>query len=282
MNTKISLKQKLLATGYFIDNKYLDEYIELVLQPATTDSYVEKHHIIQKQYFKLIGQPINNNSDNVVKLLYKDHCKAHWLLYFCTTGPLQKANAAAVQYILNVYKKLNILNKTKEQLTENDFNTMQQYYISICEDANSKYYSKAEIAFLKKYYPKFGIAYCAKALKRTKCSISTEIIFLGLVRETHWTDADITFLIKNYQKYGGTYCAKYLNRSKKVIFKKAMRLGLTRKAKKATVDAWSQEEINLLQTYYLIEGGLVYKRFKNRSYNACRCMASKLGLKRKK
>ena len=60
-----------------------------------------------------------------------------------------------------------------------------------------------------------------------------------------------------------------------------MRLGLTRTSK-ATVDKWLPEEIELLKKYYPIEGTKVYKRFIDRSYNACRCMASKLKLKKAK
>ena len=51
------LKEKLLKTGYFIDNEYLDDYINLVVTPPNTNSldYTEIHHILQKQYFKIIN-----------------------------------------------------------------------------------------------------------------------------------------------------------------------------------------------------------------------------------
>lgn len=42
------LKEKLLKTGYFIDNEYLDDYINLVVTPPNTNSldYTEIHHIL--------------------------------------------------------------------------------------------------------------------------------------------------------------------------------------------------------------------------------------------
>jgi hypothetical protein len=42
----------------------------------------------------------------IVNLLYKDHCKAHYLLYFCTIGRLKHANAEAVSYMFSVYPAL--------------------------------------------------------------------------------------------------------------------------------------------------------------------------------
>jgi hypothetical protein len=48
-----SLKQKLLSTNYFIDNNYLDQYVELVSQPTEKAAFkTQSHHIIPKTYFK--------------------------------------------------------------------------------------------------------------------------------------------------------------------------------------------------------------------------------------
>ena len=54
--------------------------------------------------------PIDNSINNKVKLLYKDHCLAHYLLYFCTIEPLKSANGKAInkmfRVIKNTYKKI--------------------------------------------------------------------------------------------------------------------------------------------------------------------------------
>ena len=77
MIIKNVLKQKLLNTGLFLDNEYLDEYINLVLSNNITVGYTEKHHILQRNYFKKSNLPVDNSPDNLITLSYCDHCKAH-------------------------------------------------------------------------------------------------------------------------------------------------------------------------------------------------------------
>ena len=77
MIIKNVLKQKLLNTELFLDNEYLDEYINLVLSNNITIGYTEKHHILQRNYFKKSGLPLDNSPDNLITLSYCDHCKAH-------------------------------------------------------------------------------------------------------------------------------------------------------------------------------------------------------------
>lgn len=77
MLAKEDLKNKLLKTDLFIDNEYLDQYLDLVLNKKLNLGYTEKHHILQRSYFKKNKLPIDNTDNNVVNLLYCDHCKAH-------------------------------------------------------------------------------------------------------------------------------------------------------------------------------------------------------------
>ena len=127
------LKEKLLKTGYFIDNDYLDAYIDLVVTPPNTDSlgYTEIHHILQKQYFKIINKPVDNSLENKVRLLYRDHCKAHYLLYFCTIGKLKTANARAINKMFGVITKTNTIIKNFKnsiiELSEKDYIKIQEY-----------------------------------------------------------------------------------------------------------------------------------------------------------
>ena len=73
----MTLKEKLLKTGYFIDNEYLANYIKLVENYITDKLYTERHHILQRAYFELNGLEVDNSKTNIVKLAYADHCKAH-------------------------------------------------------------------------------------------------------------------------------------------------------------------------------------------------------------
>ena len=283
--TKQELKNKLLATNYFINNNYLEEYLNLVFDYKLNNPsrYTEEHHILQKQYFRLVGLPIDNSKLNLVSLLYKDHCKAHWLLYYCTKGNLKRANAAAVNYIVKVYNSLHLTNKTKEDFLTTDFEELQCYYDAIKNDTESKYYTDIEIKFLQENYPKQGSSYCAKILGRTRSSVMNTVNKLGLSRKYSWTEADCEFLKENYALRGGKYCAEALGKTLKDVFKKAMRLGLSReKTPKVKEDSWREAELLTLTTYYPKEGTKVYLRIPTRSYNACRLKASQLGLKKEK
>lgn len=273
MTTKISLKQKLLATGYFIDNKYLDEYIELVLQPATTDSYTEKHHIIQKQYFKLIGQPINNNSDNVVKLLYKDHCKAHWLLYYCTTDFLKTDNAAAVEYIKKMYLKLT--NKNRFSFNEVDFNIIQAYMDDIINNKTSKWYADSEIEFLINNYTKLGASECANILGRSLGSIHSKALELNLCQERPklWTLAEDEILKKYFILEGRLVYKRLPGRSKLACQKRAFKLGLHSESQ-----IWTEDQKIFLKENYAKLGPQGVSKYINKTAVQCRGMAQRLGL----
>ena len=75
--TKQELKDKLLRTDLFVDNSYLDQYIQLVYEYKTDAAYTEIHHILQRNYYKYTNQQLDNSKSNTVRLAYKDHCKAH-------------------------------------------------------------------------------------------------------------------------------------------------------------------------------------------------------------
>ena len=275
------LKSKLLSTGYFIDNNFLNDYIDLMMNDTINNGYSEYHHILQKQYFRLINKPIDSSAENLKLLSYADHCKAHWLLYYCTIGKLKRANAASVTYILKVYNNLNKTLKTKDELSGEIFLELQKYYDDIRNDQDSKYYTDYEIKFIKENYPTYGARYCSNKLKRSIGSIQNEANVLGLTRNWTWTEEMNTFLFKNYTKIGGRACANKLGLSQKLIYKQAKKLGLSRYGKRRVINSWSQEEDAILIKYYPAEGTQVYKRLKGRSFNACRQRALILGLSRK-
>ena len=173
MITKNELKQKLLNTGLFLNNKYLDEYLNLMLKNNTNIGYVEKHHILQRSYFKKNKLPVDNSDSNIVNLSYCDHCKAHWLLYFCTVDYLKKANAHSVRYIVEMYKVLTGKDKNKFDFVDEDFQVLQNYMLTIINDKDSRYWTEIEIAYLKENYYGYGAGpKCAKYLNKKRSKLS--------------------------------------------------------------------------------------------------------------
>lgn len=86
MQDAIKLKDTLLSTNLFIDNNYLADYISLVSNSTITDSYTEKHQVIQVAYYKHLYKCNRETAEKyadtdpnnfIVQLSYRDHCKAH-------------------------------------------------------------------------------------------------------------------------------------------------------------------------------------------------------------
>lgn len=94
-----NLKQELLGLDtLFIDNEYLDLYCSLIItrgQSTTVKGLTEKHHIIQRAYYKQNNLPINNSKNNLVILTHHDHCLAHYYLCLCTKTPYTYLNEHA-------------------------------------------------------------------------------------------------------------------------------------------------------------------------------------------
>ena len=94
-------KQELLQTGYFIDNKYLEQYLELIEKPFYFTTNYEEHHIIPVCYYKTVHKyKTRKEAEKIadsrkIKLTIADHCIAHWLLYKCTRGLVKELNGKA-------------------------------------------------------------------------------------------------------------------------------------------------------------------------------------------
>ena len=261
------LKEKLLKTGYFIDNEYLDDYINLVVTPPNTNSldYTEIHHILQKQYFKIINKPVDNSLENKVNLLYRDHCKAHYLLYFCTVGKLKIANARAVNKMFSVITKTNVISKNFRnsiiELSEKDYIKIQECANKIYNDGNSEFYTKAELEILKNNYS----AVPFKDLKKLLPNRSTKSIRSKANKEFHlvafsiWSEDEIAILKQYYSEEGRAIMSRLPKRTWKTITTQANYLGLH------TKNYWSDEDIKILIEFYPKEKGKIIKRFKNRT-----------------
>jgi hypothetical protein len=82
----------------FIDNEYLDLYCSLILERGQSQSVkglTERHHIIQRAYYKQNNLPVNNTKRNLAILTHHDHCLAHYYLCLCTKTPYTYLNEHA-------------------------------------------------------------------------------------------------------------------------------------------------------------------------------------------
>ncbi len=83
------LKEKLLSSGYVVDNEWLDKYVELIashINDAKVMYQTHSHHILPVSYFTSSGLEVDDSRSNRVNLSYKNHMIAHLYLSGCTTG----------------------------------------------------------------------------------------------------------------------------------------------------------------------------------------------------
>lgn len=275
MIIKNVLKQKLLNTGLFLDNEYLDEYINLVLSNNITVGYTEKHHILQRNYFKKSGLPVDNSPDNLITLSYCDHCKAHWLLYFCTTGYLKKANEASIRYIVEMYKVLTGKDRNKFEFNDSDFQLLQSYMTSIVNDENSRYWTEAEVDYLKKNYCGYGTGpKCAKYLNKPINLVNEKARLLGLSKNCpDWTEAEIEILYKYYPIEGDKVYLRIPLHSKDACRGKAKQLKIRTKN-----HYWTPDEISILKLNFPLVGPAGCSKLLNRNKTECKHKADRLGL----
>lgn len=118
----MSLKEALLNTKIFCNNEYLDLYIELIEKNRDTKSRkykTQKHHIIPRYFYREFDKAIDNSSDNVVNLYYKDHVLAHYYLGMCSISDEHKYyNLMSIRHIFGNRYVIDLSNElSTEQLT---------------------------------------------------------------------------------------------------------------------------------------------------------------------
>lgn len=99
------IKSKLLNTGLFNDDIWMDKYVNIVTYYDEGD-YLKKHHIIPKGCYKImqiLDKSIINDKSNIVKLSYNNHILAHYYLY--------KASKNDEARHLNLIALFNMLNE---------------------------------------------------------------------------------------------------------------------------------------------------------------------------
>lgn len=95
----MNIKQTLLDTEEFVDNKFLDEYVSLMQSNIDTKRVrckTNNHHIVPRYVYKKKNLSIDNSSDNMVNLLYRDHILAHFYLSGCAIGQGKYWNLYAI------------------------------------------------------------------------------------------------------------------------------------------------------------------------------------------
>lgn len=84
----MTTKQKLLDCGLVHDNEFLDKYIDLINTKSVEVKQVgmhNRHHIVPRFYFRKNNLPIDNSTENIANLTFKDHILAHYYLALCST-----------------------------------------------------------------------------------------------------------------------------------------------------------------------------------------------------
>ena len=84
----MNLKEKILSFGLVHDNEYLDKYVEIIERKSAPVKQIgihNKHHIIPRFYYKINRIPIDNSTENIANLVFKDHILAHYYLALCAT-----------------------------------------------------------------------------------------------------------------------------------------------------------------------------------------------------
>lgn len=219
------LKQFLLGTGFFEENDYFEQYLQLVTAGSDDISgYTERHHVLPVAYYRLINnissraearKLANADSQNRLSVLTRrDHCLAHCLLYFCTVGELKQESATTVMMFT---KKL----KDFPELSDTSFVRLQEYINKIQNDPNNCYFTATEDNFLIENYNLLGVYGCAAALDRPIGSISVRAKYLNLKSNILYTEDQKDFIRKHYPVEGASFCATHLNRSVEAIQKYA-------------------------------------------------------------
>ena len=277
--TKFELKNKLLNSckdsGCYIDNEYLDQYVDLITDyHLNTNGYCEKHHIQPRAYYQYNNLDIDNSESNLITLSYQDHIKAHYLLYFCTTGRLQQANACAVSYCLNTID----MHFEPGMISAAILAKAQSYMDQICNDNNSRYWTDAESELLYSLKPKKS-RHKDHSLESMFPGRSYECILkkansLGIsIKTLPWSNTEDE-VIKQYYPLEGKDVSKRLpDRTVAAIVRRAAQLKIYHSR------VWSAEEINILKTYYATEGQKVADRLPGRAPASCKMKAHELGLK---
>jgi transposase len=277
------LKTKLLATNYFIDNEYLDEYIFLVSNHSVEKSVFKTqcHHILPKTYFRNLGIDVDDSENNLVELLFSDHVKAHWLLQKCTTGFLHRNNGYALRYLLAKVKQYSA------NLTEDDFIKFQQMY----EDSILQIDKDTFVAFYSNHSCKETASQFQIGLN-TVTRLATEYGCLKLIKRHTASPRSIInkdtlhtyYVIENHSL---EETAKYFNVDKSTIIRRLHDCGLAQSKnsyRHAKRNDYTKEpyDLDVFKSYYATHNLTETALYFNMSDSSVRKFVKELQLSKKK
>ena len=238
----MNLRTYLIEEIGYLDNEYLTEYINLITTYTLAAGYSEQHHMIPiAYYFKKYNckskweakrkYADKDPQNRLVQLLYKDHIKAHWLLYNCTTGYLKQANAKAYKRMLN--EKYTY--KFEHRLTDEEYAELQYQMDQIVQSEDTIYWSAKDINWLIENFRNYSYTECGKYLNKTALAVQHKIHVLGLTKYRMWTEDEVEWLKTNILIYSVKECSEYLNRPVCNVQSKLSELGLTKLKSKTKV-----------------------------------------------
>jgi len=113
---------------------------------------------------------------------------------------------------------------------------------------STRLWTKEELNYLRRSYPKLGAIHTSEYLKRSIGSVVAKAITLGITRNgfRHWESYEDNYIKRHYNNRKRESIARTLKRSKDAVLKRAIHLGVTStRAKK-----WTEEEKNFLRENY--------------------------------
>lgn len=123
----MDMKQKLLAINLVVDNEFLDAYCSLCTDNKETAAQkfkTQRHHIVPKYYFNKNKLQIDNSSENLVNLHYRDHILAHYYLALCAKEP---EFSAAMIYAINIILGSKMDSQSLKDNLEEFIQNLDQY-----------------------------------------------------------------------------------------------------------------------------------------------------------
>lgn len=128
--------KKLIESDLVIENDFFQAYVDLIISNKDNikEPGREKHHIIPKSLYKMLGEPVNNKKENLVYLSRIDHIKAHYYLALASSGVLKAHNAYATVCLTRTATF-----KDAEKLILHDLTKLQELFeVHNCEVAKRR------------------------------------------------------------------------------------------------------------------------------------------------
>lgn len=266
-----ALKRHLLASDFFVNNKYLSLYLELISLNLNNqaEGYTENHHVIPCAVYRIKYNLTTRKKAEtyakkdhlnfIIPLSITDHLYAHYLLYFCTKGKL-RTKMASVLYLMGNHKKIEVFSLDPAAAKAYIEQFIAQVFFDRRSISGNGFWTFTEDLFLQNNYTSFGLDFCADYLKdfHTRHAVTTRASRLGLIanKETYrlknqpnpWSIEELRFLKANYAILTQKELSKKLKRTIGGIQGKARELGIRGLRQQELL--WTEDQDNYLKQNY--------------------------------